>query len=51
VARAAFLVAAVIEREQYLGDELAALVEYRVNHVWRRILEPRQVGIIGQPTT
>ena len=48
MACAALLIATVVEREQDLGDELAALVEHRVDHIGRGVLKAWQIGVAGQ---
>ena len=45
MAGAALLVARMVEREQHFGDELAALLEHRVDRVRSRILEARKIGV------
>src|SRR5579859_1401098 len=49
VARAALVVTRLVEREEHLGAELAALFEDRVYHVRRGGFEARQVGIGVEP--
>ena len=43
--RAALLVARMIDREQYLRDELATLVQNGIDHVGRGVLKSRNIGM------
>src|SRR3546814_20908945 len=49
VARAAFGIARLVNREQHFGDELAAFVEHRIDHIGGGVGEPRQIGVAAQP--
>lgn len=45
---AAMLVTRLIDRGEHLGTELAGLVDDRIDHVGRGVLEARQVAVAGK---